>query len=573
VGFDCSGGANLSTYYLATAANIGADGNISPATGWYTSGQMVQVGASPAAGYVFTGFSGGLTGSASPQNAAMNGPMTITANFARAITLQPAPTLVIPNNNRTVSATYTLALGDPTGLGGSCSTWDPNVSAQISRVQVQGQAGVQLQFQASSQAKLGYSPALWALCPCEDNSDDWWDDDMCAILGDGPGPQVWAPTISGTVTRKATNQGVPGVTINLQDANNNNSLIKATTTASDGTYSFAVNAGGSYKVVPSLVGNVSYYFSPSSSLYNNVNTNYTANFTEIPITTVYLIHGIGQGHSAMASLYGNLANPWTGIDPTRFQVDAGFDFSECATQKSCTTSQYGDACSVSAGGKSLAHYILQNPPPGDIVLVGYSMGGLIARDMSANNYYQFAPGPNIAGLITLGTPNLGYPYDPIDETRFCPQLVRDMSGGWWTARSAEFASSYLTGLISNWAFFNGGLGPNAYWMAAAGEYCANATRIIPPTGIGCLSSSARSDCIVCKDSALYSGAFAQNPPFPAVPWRDSLQVYVHTDSYGGWGSLSIFGAASGNPGVTPEIFNPQPGDPLLLQIEATINGH
>ena len=87
MGFDCSGGANLSTYYLATVANIGADGNISPATGWYTSGQMVQVSASPAAGYVFTGFSGGLTGSASPQIGAMNGPMTNAMTISRHLTI------------------------------------------------------------------------------------------------------------------------------------------------------------------------------------------------------------------------------------------------------------------------------------------------------------------------------------------------------------------------------------------------------------------------------------------------------------------------------------------------------
>jgi hypothetical protein len=48
---------------------------------------MVQVSASPAAGYVFTGFSGGLTGSASPQCVTMNGPMTNEMTISRHLTI------------------------------------------------------------------------------------------------------------------------------------------------------------------------------------------------------------------------------------------------------------------------------------------------------------------------------------------------------------------------------------------------------------------------------------------------------------------------------------------------------
>jgi hypothetical protein len=374
-------------------------------------------------------------------------------------------------------------------------------------------------------------------------------------------------TISGIVTLSASGKPLQGIIINLTDSNND--LFPPAKTAADGTYSFSVNAGGSYAVKPTPIG---YYFTPTASPYPNLAQSVTnANFVAKPLTTIYLIHGIGQGASAMANFAANLMDPVNGIDSTRFQVDAGFDFSECAAKTSCTVSQYGDTCSVGAGGRSLAHYILNNPPPGPIILVGYSMGGLIARDMSAHAFYQ-ASGPTVAGLITLGTPNLGYPYAPgVDDLVFCSQLEQDMSGGWIVVQDAEFLSTYLSGLTNAWPFLNGGLGPNSYWMAAAGEYCANAYRNVPPSGIGCRASSPRSDCVVCKDSALYASSQA-SAPLPIIPWTDLSHIYVHTDALNGWGTLGIFGTTSGNPSITPQLFNPPFSGSLFLQIKAIING-
>jgi hypothetical protein len=42
----------------------------------------VQIAASPAAGYSFTGFSGALSGTANPQTLTMSGPTTVTAAYA-----------------------------------------------------------------------------------------------------------------------------------------------------------------------------------------------------------------------------------------------------------------------------------------------------------------------------------------------------------------------------------------------------------------------------------------------------------------------------------------------------------
>jgi hypothetical protein len=74
--------ANFTTQFqLTTAANPGAGGTISPATGWYTSGSVVAVSATAGTGYTFAGFTGALTGSTTPQNLTMNAAKAVTAQF------------------------------------------------------------------------------------------------------------------------------------------------------------------------------------------------------------------------------------------------------------------------------------------------------------------------------------------------------------------------------------------------------------------------------------------------------------------------------------------------------------
>jgi triacylglycerol esterase/lipase EstA (alpha/beta hydrolase family) len=116
------------------------------------------------------------------------------------------------------------------------------------------------------------------------------------------------------------------------------------------------------------------------------------------------------------------------LDLDHYHIDAGFTFFGCAT--SC-----GGACSVqpgqtliNLGAQLLGAYIQQQGPRGNIILIGYSMGGLVARDLVVNNYGAALTGHPVTALITLGTPNLGYPYSSIDENFSCRQLVLDMSG-------------------------------------------------------------------------------------------------------------------------------------------------
>ena len=67
-------------YYLTTQSAPVSAGTVTNA-GWYLSGSSVSVSALPNSGFVFTGFSGALTGPSSPQLLVMNGPRTVTGSF------------------------------------------------------------------------------------------------------------------------------------------------------------------------------------------------------------------------------------------------------------------------------------------------------------------------------------------------------------------------------------------------------------------------------------------------------------------------------------------------------------
>jgi hypothetical protein len=79
--------ANFTTqYFLTTAASAG--GSISPASGWYNTGTVVSISATANSGFQFTGFSGDLSGTTTPQNLTMNVPHNVTANFSVKATAQ-----------------------------------------------------------------------------------------------------------------------------------------------------------------------------------------------------------------------------------------------------------------------------------------------------------------------------------------------------------------------------------------------------------------------------------------------------------------------------------------------------
>ena len=92
-------------------------------------------------------------------------------------------------------------------------------------------------------------------------------------------------SISGSV-------GMTGVTMTLTGSQN-----ATTTSNTSGTYSFTVSAGGQYTVTPSKVG---YWFSPSSTTFNPLTSNQTANFTAAPVTVTLTVTGPQSGTTYQA---------------------------------------------------------------------------------------------------------------------------------------------------------------------------------------------------------------------------------------------------------------------------------
>jgi uncharacterized repeat protein (TIGR02543 family) len=81
------------TYTLTMAVNPSGGGSTSPAVGSYThdEGAVVNLSASPASGYVFVNWTGGVANPGNPSTTVtMNSNKTITANFARLYTLTMA---------------------------------------------------------------------------------------------------------------------------------------------------------------------------------------------------------------------------------------------------------------------------------------------------------------------------------------------------------------------------------------------------------------------------------------------------------------------------------------------------
>ena len=78
--------ANFTTQFQLTMS-AGTGGTVSPASGFFNSGQSVQISATPNSGFGFSGWTGSgtgsFTGSTNPVNVTMNAPITETASFTQ----------------------------------------------------------------------------------------------------------------------------------------------------------------------------------------------------------------------------------------------------------------------------------------------------------------------------------------------------------------------------------------------------------------------------------------------------------------------------------------------------------
>ena len=316
--------------------------------------------------------------------------------------------------------------------------------------------------------------------------------------------------------------------------------------------------------IVNLQPNTAYTFrvrAQSSAGYSGYSNEATVTTLSVP-KTVFLIHGLSQDRTAMNGLYGKLTGP-LGIDQTRFRVDAGFDFSECANVNFCDSS-----CSITSGAQKLARYINSVNPLGDIVLVGFSMGGLIARDMIANNWSGVLNTRKVAGLITLGTPNAGYPFTSADRLLKCTPLILQMDGNWRSKQSQNIVvlSDYLLGLHNQWS--NGAFpGTNRTWLAASGRSCSDPTRYLDAS-TGCRDRNPYSDGVVCDDSATLN-MNTSNGSKPNRYWQDPGGIYVHSHD---WGTSFVLCGNSGDATRYPLLSNPPAPGPLFTAIREAING-
>jgi hypothetical protein len=120
--------ANFTTQYqLTTSVSPAAAGTVSASPpagdGFYDAGASVQLTANADAGYVFSNWTGDLTGSANPQTLTMSAPRSVTANFAgstvpvtvqtspvgRSFTVDGAPYTTPQNFNWTPGSNHTIA--------------------------------------------------------------------------------------------------------------------------------------------------------------------------------------------------------------------------------------------------------------------------------------------------------------------------------------------------------------------------------------------------------------------------------------------------------------------------------
>jgi uncharacterized protein (TIGR03437 family) len=266
-----------------------------------------------------------------------------------------------------------------------------------------------------------------------------------------------------------------------------------------------------------------------------------------PPITVVLVHGINQSGGVMEPLAITLRSI---LQPSqRYTVDAGFDWGRCANLPLLTFCPTD--CSIEEAADELRNYINQKVPPGDIVLVGYSMGGLIARQLLMTT--QFTRNRPLA-LVTLGTPNLGYPYSFFDTVLVCGTLGTEMSGDFRANNGKGDFSSYLLNLNNTWS--NSVTAPaTGRWLAVSGTSCNVPARL---NGSGCPDNDVFSDGVVCDVSARLLFQYKNRPS------EDFFSAnFFHTAGHG----LMCDNTAS-----LPALYNPGAYSDVGQRLARFING-
>ncbi|MBI1746685.1 MAG: SBBP repeat-containing protein [Acidobacteria bacterium] len=303
--------------------------------------------------------------------------------------------------------------------------------------------------------------------------------------------------------------------------------------------------------------------------------------------TIFLVHGIAQDGGESGDLQNFARNLRERLDrdyPNRFIVDAGFDFWYCANRRECPSDcTIGGTTDTANGARVLGDHINVVNPVGDIILIGYSMGGLIARDMIVNGFSRH----RVATLITLGTPNLGYPWLPSVDSQTpwgrCRHLIRQMFGDFRGATpdpdegqriftdsdgQAVTLSEYLATMNLRWTTRPASELPR--WVAVAGGICpievtefyrGQWTRNRFPGDLfplGCTDENPWNDGVVCRQSAAFDLNVGNKP---------QRQYFANDYSHTGFGSILVF-----CPGEKPMLYNPPRDGHVMDMIVAEIVG-
>ncbi len=96
--------ASFNTQYsLTTSVNTSGAGVITPSRmNWYNTGQIVSISATATSGYIFTGWSGDLSGKTNPSFLTMDNPKNVTANFGIGSDLTGSWTTPLTQTCRTI---------------------------------------------------------------------------------------------------------------------------------------------------------------------------------------------------------------------------------------------------------------------------------------------------------------------------------------------------------------------------------------------------------------------------------------------------------------------------------------
>lgn len=140
------------TYTLATAAVGQGTVSVLPLKSVYLSNEVVSVSVTPAPGWVFTGWSGDLSGSVTPSNLVLNGNKSVTASFAPTFTLATATTgqgslTALPLKNQYVSNEVVTFSAVP-APGWAFTGWSGGLSGSVNptNLAIQGNTSVTAHF-------------------------------------------------------------------------------------------------------------------------------------------------------------------------------------------------------------------------------------------------------------------------------------------------------------------------------------------------------------------------------------------------------------------------------------------